>query len=140
MKFDTLQKIFDFSVEFIKKQPKRCVTKDGYCTYKNQFGENCVVGAMIPDILHDKFDLDSAGSLNFEKTIANSDLIKALEESNINTSLNSINLMCDLQTIHDNTIREDFSEHRTAYEHEHLNDVANTYNLDTFVVETYYEE
>lgn len=97
----TNQEIFDTVVDHLIKQGKPAMQgsgKDRQCAYRGEEGTKCAVGCLIKDEFYNPlFEGDWAGAPEVVKALAKSEVVP------IGGADDTVNLLCDLQSVHDST-------------------------------------
>lgn len=85
------QEIFDYVVDHLRRQGEEARNIGGSCVYRNNRGQSCAVGCLIPDELYDReLETDSPSNTSFWKVL------------NLNApSSDRVRLLADLQLTHD---------------------------------------
>lgn len=131
----TPQEIFDAVCDHLAKQKKRAAREHGGCYYRTPDGLKCAVGCLIPDELYDRrmdsfYDDDEDNYAGNFHQVADGIRI-GIYSKDLRWMLDHINLLCDLQSVHDDGMRwTDESEMRHG-----LRRVARMYDLDDSKIE-----
>lgn len=88
----SLQQIFDFAVTYLRFQSERC-TNGMSCRYRNEDGNRCVVGAMIPDSEYKKgmegetvYGLVNKNYIDVERDSRMADFLRELQRAHDTSS------------------------------------------------------
>lgn len=123
------QEIFDFAVNHMRKQKVKSANRDEhnvytYCLYRDESGNKCAVGCLIPDEHYSK-DMDDTNNPNKGSGILVNKKVQKVLVDHLNIDLEvSMGLLSDLQYIHDRIYKEWCSVQETEAEN-----IANQYNL-----------
>lgn len=91
-----LQLVFDTVARHLLKQNKKSLGDNGYCVYRSPEGLKCAAGCLIPD---DKYEAEME-EIRWDGLIRKYSII----------GLNSEQLVCSLQEIHDQIRVEDWKQ------------------------------
>lgn len=126
----TNQEIYDHVVRHLLTQNEKSLSGNT-CMYRDEEGNKCAVGCLIPDDVYKLYGVLIEGLVMFD--IINEDengrpLIKVLKMSKVNL-LTSTDLLCALQDVHDS--------HQPVYWKRQLESVGRAYALNIEVLKEF---